>query len=82
MDARVREGRSTLYCASFQLAWDALRGVVGGDVLLEERLDLAEGLNRLELLGPFLLLLRERGAAEPYLALRVGDPDSLVRAGR
>ncbi|MBI4229865.1 MAG: sigma-70 family RNA polymerase sigma factor [Planctomycetes bacterium] len=39
-------GKNILYCASFQSAWDELKGVAGGDVRLDPDVPVAEFLNR------------------------------------
>jgi prepilin-type processing-associated H-X9-DG protein len=42
---RIRADRNYVYCATFQLAWDDFRRLVGGDPQVEGRPSIAAGLN-------------------------------------
>jgi len=45
-DAALEPGKNTVYCPSFQLAWDRLKDLLDGDVLLRDPLPLADRLNQ------------------------------------
>jgi prepilin-type processing-associated H-X9-DG protein len=42
----IHAGRNYVYCATFQVAWDDFRQLVGGDPLVEGRPSIGAGLNR------------------------------------
>jgi hypothetical protein len=48
LDTPAPEGKSILWCSSFQVAWNHLKADAGGDILLRNGEDVAERLNRAE----------------------------------
>ena len=45
MDCPMQEGKNVLYCATFQLAWDEMKALAGGNVKLDKPWDMADRLN-------------------------------------
>ena len=109
-------GKNSLWCASFQLAWNELMDFSGGPIILKDAPPAADALNQqiitraemdptsvvavagtvesgaIEAGGmptrsfifdhPFLVLLIQKGAKQPYFALWIGNAELLVRSAR
>ena len=46
LETAITGHENVIYCPTFKLAWDSLKSLVGGDILLNKLLNLAEELNK------------------------------------
>jgi len=79
LDEPIPRFHNVLWCASFQLAWNEARALIGEDIHLEKDPPLAASLNRI-FDKPFLMILQRADAQTPYFALWVRSPELLVAA--